>query len=85
MTAIILYTKGTREVRELERLMEELARTRVAAEMVDADSPRGIGIATSYDILARPAVLLTRLDGQLVQMWTERLPSASEIAYHAGQ
>lgn len=81
MAVILLFTKGSREVRDLERLADELHRERVESELVDADSPRGIGITTTYDILSRPAVLLTSIDGQLVQVWTDRIPRTAEIVH----
>ncbi len=83
MTVYFLYRRGQQEVRELERLAGELEREHIEAQLIDADTPRGISLAESYDVLARPAALLVRSDGQLVQLWTETMPTRAELVYGA--
>ena len=48
-------------------------------ELVDAASPRGVQLATQYDLLARPVVVVTQDDGSYVQHW-DALPSRDELA-----
>ncbi len=60
-----------------------LEQSKVNFELVDADTPRGIAVATDYDILARPAIILTSHDGGALEVWTEedRFPSVGDLAY----
>jgi hypothetical protein len=86
MIAYLLYNRQTpaeEQMRELGRRLEPL---RVTYELVDADSPQGIGLAEAHGIMARPAVLLTRDDGSHVQVWEgDQLPPPTEISYLAHQ
>ncbi len=85
MEAYLFYTRQSEGERRMERLLRELKGRRVNAEMIDADSVRGIRATETYDLMIRPAVVVVRDDGQLVQAWTDpdRLPPADEISYYA--
>lgn len=87
MIAYLLYQKGTPEERRIEDLLKRLQEAQVEAELLDADSPRGIQFTQNYDILGRPAVALVREDGSPSQVWqgAESLPSPSDVAYLAHQ
>lgn len=68
-------------------LADRLKREQVEAQLLDADSPRGIQLAENYDILGRPAVALVKDDGSPVQVWQgqDSLPSPADVAYLAHQ
>ncbi|MBW3537942.1 hypothetical protein KY386_00440 [Candidatus Parcubacteria bacterium] len=83
MIAKIVYTKGSPHEREAGKLAESLARLRIDSKLVEADSPEGSSICQLYDLVARPAVVLTRDDGTLVERWQGGWPLASEISYLA--
>ena len=86
MTTYLLYNRATPNQAQMEALAAQLKPLLVEAELIDADSPRGIQLAENYDILARPAVLLVHGDGSPMQIWAgEQIPLASEIGYMARQ
>ncbi len=88
MIAYILYNRGTRGETVAVRLQEQLVAAKVEAELMDADSPRGIQLAENYDILGRPAIVLVRADGSPMQVWQDgedRMPLATDVAYMAHQ
>ena len=71
----------------MQDMKKRLQEAEVDVEMMDADSPGGIGMAETFDILGRPAVLLVRDDETLVRAWqgSDELPPVSEISYLAHQ
>lgn len=87
MITYLLFNKNTQAERSVTELSERLKKEQVDIEMLDADSPRGIQLAEHYDVMGRPAVVLTRGDGSPVRVWQgeEGLPPASEVAYLARQ
>lgn len=86
MVTYLLYNRQTPGESLMQNLAQRLAPMQVKAELLDADTPRGIQLAEHYDILARPAVVVVRDDGSPVQVWDnlEQLPSPADIAYLAG-
>jgi len=87
MVIYVLYNKGTPGEGLATQFEASLKLEQIEVELLDADSPRGIGVAETYDILGRPAVVLLKSDGAPVKVWQgeEGLPPASEIAYLARQ
>ncbi len=87
MIAYVMYNKGTPAEGAATDLVERLGREQVEAQLLDADSPHGIQLAESYDILARPAVVLIKDDGTPLQVWQgeDGLPSPSDVSYLAHQ
>jgi hypothetical protein len=87
MKAYLLYNLGSANQRVVEALSERLEQEQVDVELLDADSPRGIQMAESHDVMGRPALLLMRDDGTPVQVWQgeEGLPTVSDVSYLAHQ
>ncbi len=87
MITYLLYNRQTPGERQMQELLERLEPLQVTAELLDADSPRGIQLAEHYDVLARPAVVMVREDGSPVQVWgdPEQLPPPNEISYLSHQ
>jgi hypothetical protein len=88
MKAYLLYNRNTPAERSMERLDKDLKAAEVDVELLDADSPGGIQFSESYDIMARPAIVITRGDGgSPVQVWQDetQFPSVRELAYLARQ
>jgi hypothetical protein len=87
MIAYVLFNKSTPAERTAEDLLKQLKAEQIEAELLDADSPRGIQLAESYDVMGRPAVILVKSDGTPVQIWQgeESLPSPADVAYLARQ
>jgi hypothetical protein len=87
MKAYLIYNRNSPAQRVVERLGKELEADQVEMELLDADSPSGIQLVESYDILGRPAVALIRNDGTPVQVWQgeDGLPTSHDVAYLAHQ
>lgn len=85
MTAYLFYTIGSPGEQTMRRLADQLQHYKLAAEMVNADSPRGSQLAETYDVLARPAVVLAASDGTIMGRWDDALPQPGDVAYLAGQ
>ncbi len=85
MITYLLYNRRTMGERQMQELAKRLEPHQVHAELLDADSLRGIQLAEHYEIFARPAVMVVRDDGSPVQLWDnpEQLPSPTEISYLA--
>ena len=82
MKACILYRSDS----EFARIVEEYARDfqhfkGKDIELMNLNTREGAAIATLYDILENPALLVIRDDGQLVKDWQgEHLPLKDELA-----
>lgn len=83
MVANIFYTKDSPNERQADDLAKELERLRVDVRLVEADSVEGGSQAQLYDITSRPAVVLVRDDGTMVERWQNQWPLASDISYLA--
>ncbi len=81
MITYILYKKASpmeRETAEFARRLEILG---VDNKLVEADSIEGIRISQLYDLMGRPAVVLVRNEGQMVERWQHVLPMAEDVSY----
>lgn len=87
MIAYLLYNKATPAERWAIALADKLEHEQIEAEIIDADSPRGIQLAENYDIMGRPALALVKGDGVPVQLWQgqDSMPLVSDIVYLAHQ
>lgn len=87
MIFYLLYNRGTQAERQVQELACRLEDENVTTELVDADSPRGIQIAESYDLMGRPAAILIKNDGAPVQSWQgdDQLPTPTDVGYLANQ
>lgn len=80
MKVTILHQSNTPADREIDYLKRRLKEWSIAPELVEADSRTGVALTELYDAVDRPAVLVTSDDGQLVQMWQGKLPSAELVS-----
>jgi hypothetical protein len=87
MKAYLLFNKDTPNERVANDLTAKLKEADVDAEVLDADSPRGIQLVENYDIMQRPALALMKEDGTPVQIWQgeEGLPTVTDVSYLAHQ
>ena len=85
MTIYLLYNTGTPAEQWANNALEELKRNQVTAELLDADSPRGIQVAEYYDIMARPAIIILKDDGTPIQVWQgeDSLPLLTDVVYYS--
>ena len=87
MKAYLLYNRNTPSERVVTDLAKRLEEAQVDTELLDADSPGGIQMAESYDIMGRPALALMRADGSPLQVWQgeDSLPTVADVSYLAHQ
>lgn len=87
MKVRILYHPVSEHGTEVEDYARDLMRTEsVEAELISLDTREGSEIAKLYDIVRYPAIIVTRDDGQVLQVWADaKLPLMREIAYYAHQ
>ncbi|MBW4061773.1 hypothetical protein HJC99_04365 [Candidatus Saccharibacteria bacterium] len=87
MICYILYNRNTPGERQVADLAKRLEREDVETDLLDADSPRGVQFAESYDLMARPAAILIKNDGAPLQSWQgeDQMPSPSDVGYLAHQ
>ncbi len=85
MLTYLLYNRQTPGESRMSELAQQLEPLQVDTRLLDADSAEGINLVEHYDVMGRPAVLVCRDDGTLVQFWQgeTEIPSASEISYLA--
>lgn len=83
MRAYLFFSQGDGTQDRVETLQAELKNRQVEAISLDGDSVQGSPILELYDITQRPAVVVTRDDGQMVHRWLGMLPDAGEVSYYA--
>ena len=80
MKVTLLYTQNTPADRDIDWLVEKLDLAKVPVTKMDADSRDGQALTELYDVVSRPAVIVTDMDGRLVQRWMGQLPTVPEVA-----
>lgn len=85
MKVVILYRPNSEQARIAEEFAHDIGRQQnVQPQLVDIDTPEGSALQSLYDITSYPAVIVTREDGQLIQLWTGvPLPLMQEVAAFA--
>lgn len=84
MKVTILVTPNTPADRDIEYLQRRLQESLMSVEIMDADSRTGIALCQLYDLMDRPAVVVTDDDGTFIQSWQGQLPSAEEVGAYYG-
>jgi hypothetical protein len=83
MKVLVLYRPHSEEGRlvdEFERNFQSRYQNS-RLEMLDVDSREGSAMASLYDIMSFPAILVLQTDGNLQQCWQgETLPLIDEVA-----
>ncbi len=82
MKASILYRPDSEFARMVEEYARDFKRNKgFDLELVDLNTRDGASIATLYDIVRYPAIVVVRDDGGVVKDWQgEQLPLMSELA-----
>ena len=78
---IYRFRDGVQQLKAEAFLRDIGADVRPRITEVDADSPDGSQLSQLYTIYDYPALLITRDDGQLVQLYQQKWPLLSEIRY----
>ena len=85
MKIILLYHPNSEYSRIVEEYVEDFKRSRgKLIEMLSLETRDGAAMASLYDILHFPALIVLRDDGQVENMWQgEMLPLMDEVAGYA--
>ena len=85
MRVTILYRPNSEYARSVEEFAHDIERQQgVKTELSSIDTREGAAMATLYDIMQYPAVVVTRDDGGVIQSWLgEKLPLMNEVAAFA--
>ena len=86
MKVVVLYRPVSDHARRVEEFVHDFKHhePKRRIETIDVDSPQGISLANLYDIVAYPAVIALRDDGQLLKHWQgDEWPLMNELAFYA--
>lgn len=83
MIAYVLYQPNSETETQATAISKQLEELQVPVQLVDGDSVEGIRLNELYDLPARPAIVLVRDDGTMVERWQHQLPLATDISYLA--
>jgi hypothetical protein len=82
MKVVILYHPESDHRRMVEEYMRDMESRHLDAklETISLDTREGSALASIYDVVRYPALLVTRDDGTLQTFWQEEFPRIDEVA-----
>lgn len=82
MKALILYRPNSEYARLAEEYARDFKRLRGRdIELVDLNTREGAAVASLYDVMQQPSLMVVRDDGQVLQQWQgAQLPLMNEVA-----
>ena len=86
MKLLILYRPNSEHGRTIEEFVRDYQRWHESdhLELLSIDTRDGSAMATLYDVMQYPAILILRNDGNVQKVWQgETLPLMDEIASYA--
>lgn len=86
MKVIVLYRPNSEHGRVVEDFIHDYQARQHGGQLetVDIDSRAGMAMASLYDIVQYPAIMVVRPDGGIVRAWQgEIMPLMSEVASYA--
>lgn len=86
MKLLVLFKTNSERARKVEEFLHEFTRLHpgVNIKQVDMDTRDGSATAVLYDVVDPPAILATKDDGTVLQIWQgEMLPLMDEVASYA--
>jgi hypothetical protein len=86
MRVLVLYRPNSEHARAIDEFIETYQKQYHLShiEVLDVDSRDGSALATLYDVMQYPAILVLQADGQVQKSWTgESLPLMGEVASYA--
>lgn len=87
MKTVVLYREKSEQHQPVDAFVHDCeALHGMKIERVELDSREGAALVQLYGVTDYPAVLVTRADGQLVEMWQGmQLPAVQEVQRAAHQ
>lgn len=86
MKVLILYRPNSEHGRLIEEFIHEYQQRHQSdrLEVLNIDTREGSAMATLYDIMQYPAILVTQADGGVQKLWQgDSLPLMDEVASYA--
>jgi hypothetical protein len=86
MRLLIIYRPNSEHGRMIEEFVHEYQQRHQPRhlEVLSIDTREGSAMATLYDVIQYPAILVLQNDGYIQQMWQgEQLPLMEEVAAYA--
>lgn len=82
MRVSILYRPNSEQSRPVEEFAHEFKRIHdYDVELLSTETREGASIASLYDIMQTPCLMVVENDGHMVQSWSgEKLPLMAEVA-----
>lgn len=89
MKVRVLYRPRSEHARRVEEYITDFERFHPGLELEshNIDSADGAHLVQLYGVMEYPAIIATKDDGQLQQMWqgVDKLPLMNDLAYYAQQ
>ncbi|MBP7807448.1 hypothetical protein KA047_03050 [Candidatus Saccharibacteria bacterium] len=81
MRIVALYHPSSEWASSVETYARDIERSQgVKLELVSLETRDGAAMASMYDILSYPAIMVIKEDGQMQQLWQgEQLPLMNEV------
>jgi hypothetical protein len=86
MKVVILYRPDSEHARAVDTFVHDfkVRNSDTHIELEDVDGREGSAMASLYDIMQYPAILVLSNDGSLLKMWVgDELPLIDEVASYA--
>ena len=86
MKVLVLYRSHSEHARTVEDYMHDFQRRYNTAkvELQDVDTREGDSVASLYDVVQYPSILIVQTDGYLQHSWAgDPLPLMDEVAAYA--
>ncbi len=88
MKVVVLYRPRSEFARRVEEFVHDLQTTHNVddrhLQVIDIDTRDGSAIASLYDLMTQPAILITGDDGSYIKSWQgSQLPQLEEVASYA--
>lgn len=86
MKVVILYRPNSEHGRRMEEFIRDykLQHTDVKVEVINVDTREGAALASLYDVMQYPAILVLQTDGYAQKIWQGTdLPLMDEVTAYA--
>jgi hypothetical protein len=85
MKLLVFYRPDSEHARQVEEFLRDLQRQHDIdtqhLDILDVDSREGMAMASLYDVVMYPSIVVVADDGSMIRSWAgEQLPLMNEIA-----
>lgn len=86
MKTVVIYRPNSEHGSKIESFLRDFRRfhPELSVEVLNIDSRDGTAMATLYDVIAYPAIMVLQNDGQMEKYWQgDNLPLMAEVVSYA--